>query len=272
MLRQIFVFVTVGAVLAGCRGETGKLSLQGSTTVLPIAQKAAEDFMEENPQAQITVRGGGSGVGITALLEGTIDIANSSRAIKQAELQKAEAKGITPKAWEIAKDGIAVVVHPKNPITQLNLAQLKAIYVGDIKTWDKVAPTGSMRGPIVVLSRDVASGTFEVFNKKVLEGEKLREDALMLASNKAISTTVATTEASIGYIGLGYLSADVKTLQIDGVTPSRETVLSGEYKLARPLYMYTNGEPKGLAKEFLAFVLSSKGQRIVNEQGFISIK
>jgi len=272
MLKHIFTFVTVGAVLAGCRGETGKLSLQGSTTVLPIAQKAAEDFMEENPQAQITVRGGGSGVGITALLEGTIGIAISSRAMKESELQKAEEKGLDPKAWIIAKDGIAIVVHPKNSISELNLAQLKAIYVGDIKTWNEVTSQGSMRGPIVVISRDVASGTFEVFKEKVLEGEKLREDALMLASNKAISTTVATTEASIGYIGFGYLSPEVKALTIDAVAPSRETVLSGEYKLARPLYMYTNGEPKGLAKEFLDFVLGSKGQRIVAEQGFISIK
>ncbi|HID93557.1 MAG TPA: phosphate ABC transporter substrate-binding protein [bacterium (Candidatus Stahlbacteria)] len=271
----IFTIIIIDAILiAGCREKMEKLSIQGSTTVLPIAQKAAEDFMKEHPETQITVRGGGSGVGITALLAGTIDIAISSRAMKETELQEAEARGIKPKAWVIAKDGIAVIVHPRNTVSELSLAQLKAIYLGDIKAWDEVVPKEFTwkSGSIVVISRDVASGTFEIFKEKVLEGEKLREDALMLASNKAVSTTVAKTEGSIGYIGLGYLSSDVKALKIDGIAPLRETVLSGEYKLARPLYMYTNGEPKGLAKQFLAFVLGPKGQRIVNEQGFISIK
>ena len=251
------------------RKKQNQLTLQGSTTVLPIAQSCAEEFMKAHPEANISVRGGGSGVGIAALIDGTVDIANASRAMKTKELKKARAKGVNPVAHVVAKDAIAVVVHPENPVNGLTKSQLKAIYTGAINRWSEV---GGTSGVIVVVSRDVNSGTFEVFNKLALDKQRVRPDALMQASNKAVATIVASTKGAIGYVGLGYLSKKVKTIAIDEVMPSVETAKSGTYPLARPLYMYTNGEPKGLAKEFIDFVLSPKGQKIVKARGFVPVK
>ncbi|RKY66822.1 MAG: phosphate ABC transporter substrate-binding protein [Candidatus Latescibacterota bacterium] len=251
------------------RKKQNQLTLQGSTTVLPIAQSCAEEFMKAHPEANISVRGGGSGVGIAALIDGTVDIANASRAMKTKELKKARAKGVNPVAHVVAKDAIAVVVHPENPVNGLTKSQLKAIYTGAINRWSEV---GGTSGVIVVVSRDVNSGTFEVFNKLALDKQRVRPDALMQASNKAVATIVASTKGAIGYVGLGYLSKKVKPIAIDEVMPSVETAKSGTYPLARPLYMYTNGEPKGLAKEFIDFVLSPKGQKIVKARGFVPVK
>jgi len=261
--------------LAGAKDSLAKrpntLTITGSTTVLPIAQRAAEEFMEYQPKANISVRGGGSGVGIAALIDGTADIADASRPIKTKEIAACRSKGIDPVGTVVAKDGIAVVVHPSNPLKELSLEQLKAIYTGDISKWSDLSENGKPK-PIVVVSRDVASGTFEVFKESVLKGGKTREDALMLASNKAVATTVATTPDAIGYIGLGYLSPDVKAVNMEGVAPTNEAVVSGEYQIARPLFMYTNGEPSGLAKSFIDFIMSEKGQTIVEEVGFVPVK
>jgi len=245
------------------------LVLTGSTTVLPIAQLCAEKFMDQHPDVNISVRGGGSGVGIAALIDGTCDIAMASRPMKTKELKSARGKGINPLATVIAKDGIAIIVHPSNPLSEITLAQLKDIYTGKISNWKDV---GGKPGKIVVISRDVASGTFEVFKKIVLKGAKTRADALMLASNKAVATTVEKTPGAIGYVGLGYISSKVKALAVDGVEPTKETVVSGKYKLARPLYLYTYGKPTGLAKEFIDFVLSPEGQKIVDKIGFVPVK
>ena len=245
------------------------LTLTGSTTVLPIAQLCAEKFMEQHPDVDISVRGGGSGVGIAALIDGTCDIAMASRPMKTKELKSARSKGINPVATVIARDGIAIIVHPSNPLSEITMAQLRDIYTGKISNWKDV---GGKSGRIVVISRDVASGTFEVFKKLVLKGAKTRADALMLASNKAVATTVEKTPGAIGYVGLGYVSSKVKALTVDGVKPTKKAVASGEYKLSRPLYFYTDGKPKGLAKEFIDFVLSPEGQKIVEEAGFVPVK
>ena len=249
--------------------ERRTLVLTGSTTVLPIAQLCAEKFMDQHPDVNISVRGGGSGVGIAALIDGTCDIAMASRPMKTKELKSARGKGINPLATVIAKDGIAIIVHPSNPLSEITLAQLKDIYTGKISNWKDV---GGKPGKIVVISRDVASGTFEVFKKIVLKGAKTRADALMLASNKAVATTVEKTPGAIGYVGLGYISSKVKALAVDGVEPTKETVVSGKYKLARPLYLYTDGKPTGLAKEFIDFVLSPAGQKIVDKIGFVPVQ
>lgn len=245
------------------------LTLTGSTTVLPIAQLCAEEFMKYHPDVNISVRGGGSGVGIAALIDGTCDIANASRPMKTKELKSARGKGIRPVGTVIARDGIAIIVHTSNPLSAITAAQVKAIYTGKISNWKDV---GGKPGRIVVVARDVASGTFEVFKRKALKGAKTRADALMLASNKAVATTVEKTPGAIGYVGLGYISPKVKALTLDGVKPTKKTVVSGEYKFARPLYMYTNGKPKGLAKEFIDFILSPEGQTIVAEAGFVPVK
>lgn len=246
-----------------------KIVITGSTTVLPIAQKAAEEFMGSNKGADISVRGGGSGVGIAALIDGTCDIADASRSIKDAELDKAVANKRHPKAHVVAMDGICVVVNPSNGIDELTKKQVKEIYTGKISNWKQI---GGNDQKIVVVSRDTSSGTFEAFGALVLEGSKVRPDALMQASNQAIAGIVADTPAAIGYIGLGYLTDDVKALDIDGVKASKETVLSGKYPIGRPLFMYTNGSPKGMVKEFIDFIISEEGQKLVEEEGFVGLQ
>ena len=264
-LTAISLFVGTSLLAA----EEKTLTLAGSTTVLPIAQRVAEEFMNLHPDVNISVRGGGSGVGIAALIDGVVDIANASHPMKDEELKLARERGVNPVPTIIANDGIAVIVHPENPIDEISLDQLKAIYTGGISRWSEL---GGTNRPIVVISRDVASGTFEVFKKLVLEGENVRPDAIRLASNKAVAVTVAKTPDAIGYVGLGFLSPEVKPLKVDGVSPTPENVISGKYKIVRPLYMYTNGEPKGLAKEFIQFILSDEGQNLVKELGFIPVR
>jgi len=245
-----------------------KLTIQGSTTVLPIAQAAAEAYMDNNPDADITVRGGGSGTGIAALIDGATDIADASRPMKDKEIKTAREKGVNPVAHVIARDGIAVIVHPDNPINAISLDDLKAVYTGQISRWDKIGGTGT----IVVVSRDAASGTFESFNELALANAKLTDQALMLASNLEVARTVAQTPGAIGYIGLGYLTDEVKAIKVEGIKASDATVRDNTYPLARPLFMYTKGTPKGLAKSFIDFVMSPAGQQIVKETGFVPAK
>lgn len=245
-----------------------KLTIQGSTTVLPIAQYAAEVYMDNNPDADITVRGGGSGTGIAALIDGATDIADASRPMKAKEMKQARENGVNPVAHIVARDGIAVIVHPDNQLNAISSEDLKAIYTGDITRWDKIGG----KGTIVMVSRDAASGTFETFNELALHKAKLTDAALMLASNLEVARTVAQTPGAIGYVGLGYLSDDVKALKVSGVMPSDATVRDESYPLARPLFMYTNGSPQGLAKDFIDFIMSKEGQEIVKEAGFVPVQ
>jgi len=266
MFRKILMLIITGFVLSGFAGP--EIIISGSTTVLPIAQKTAEVFMSKHPDVKITVRGGGSGVGIAALIDKTCDIANSSRPIKDKEIQTAAGKGVNPKANVIAVDGIAIVVHPSNPLDGLTSQQVKDIYTGKISNWSQL---GGPNTKIVVVSRDSASGTFEAFGELALHGEKVRPDALMQASNQAVATTVAQTPGAIGYVGLGYVNSSLKLLSIDGIIPSKQTVLKKQYKYARPLFMYTDGEPKGIIKSYIDFVTGKEGQKIVEEVGFIGL-
>jgi phosphate transport system substrate-binding protein len=249
-------------------GFSQNLVIQGSTTVLPITQAAAESYMEINKDADITVRGGGSGTGIAALIDGATNIAISSRPMKTKEIKQAREKGVNPVETVIALDGIAVIVHKDNQVNEISIADLKKIYTGKMTNWKDLGGKGN----IVAISRDVASGTYEVFNEKVLSGAKLTEGALMLASNLEIVRAVEQTPNAIGYVGIGYISDKVKVLKVNGITPSEESVKNGIYPLARSLYMYTNGAPKGLAKSFIDFILSTEGQKIVSDNGFVPVK
>ncbi|MEA1939950.1 MAG: phosphate ABC transporter substrate-binding protein [Candidatus Caldatribacteriota bacterium] len=246
----------------------GQLVVQGSTTVLPIAQAAAEVFMQNNPQANISVRGGGSGNGIAALIEGTCNIADASRPMKIKEILLCQKKGISPVPHIVAMDGIAVIVHTSNPVQGLNIEEIKDIYIGKITNWKEL---GGKDLKIVVVSRDSASGTFETFSKIALGGKKVKPEALAQASNNTVATIVSTTKGAIGYVGLGYISNTVKALPVNGVIPEQETVVSGKYPISRPLYMYTDGAPQGVAKDFLEFICSEEGQKIVEEQGFVPL-
>lgn len=265
--RLAFFGMLILGLTAPCYAE--KIIVEGSTTVLPIAQKAAEVFMQKNQGADIAVRGGGSGVGIASIIDGTCDIADASRPIKESELEKAASYGRDIKAHVIAMDGIAVVVNPSNKVSALSKKQVADIYTGKISNWSEV---GGDDQKIVVISRDTSSGTFEAFGELVLEKAKVRPDALMQASNQAVASVVARTPGAIGYVGMGFLSGSVKALKIDGVMPSKELVLTGKYSIGRPLFMYTNGSPRGLVKDFLDFVKSSEGQQLVEGEGFIALK
>jgi phosphate transport system substrate-binding protein len=246
-----------------------KIVIAGSTTVLPIAQRSAELYMDVNSDANITVRGGGSGVGIAALIDGRCDIADASRSMKTKELKIARGKGVNPVGNIIATDGIAIVVNKSNPIKNITLEQLRDIYTGKTVNWKEL---GGNDAQIVSISRDYSSGTFEVFKKLVLKGDKVKNDVLMLASNKGVSTTVNQTKGALGYIGLGYISDDLKVLTVNSVYPTKENVSNNNYPIARPLFMYTNGKPKGLIKSFIDFILSDNGKKIVEETGYVPVQ
>jgi len=245
------------------------ITIKGSTTVLPIAQITAEVFMERHPDVKISVQGGGSGIGIAAIIDGTCDIGDSSRSMKEQELSNAVSKGVNPKANLVAMDGLSVIVHPSNKLTGLTKNQVKDIYTGKISDWSAL---GGESQKIVVVSRDSSGGTFESFGEMALDKAKVRSDALMQASNQAVASTVAKTPGAIGYVGLGYLSSQVKALTLNGVMPSAQSVLSNKYTLSRPLFMYTNGASQGVVKDFLDFVLSEEGQKLVEEAGFVGLK
>ncbi|MDO9464890.1 MAG: phosphate ABC transporter substrate-binding protein [bacterium] len=270
ILQGLLGLSILGLMTQGvCAGSNDRLVIQGSTTVLPIAQNCAEVFMQKHPKADISVRGGGSGTGIAGLIDGICDIADSSRPIKSKELTNAVNRKVDPVAHIVAMDGIAVIVHISNPVSKLSLTQLKDIYTGKVSNWNQL---GGENKEIVAISRDVASGTYECFSKLALKKERVRPDALLQASNAAVVSTVKQTKGAIGYVGMGYLSSNVKGLAVEDIQPSIETVQKGTYPISRPLFMYTNGKPKGLAKDFMDFVLSEDGQEIVKKQGFVSLK
>ncbi len=245
------------------------LSVQGSTTVLPITQKAAEDYMKINKDIEISIKGGGSGVGVAGIIDGSCDIGNSSRSIKTKEIMTAKQKGVNPVGNVVARDGMAVVVNPSNPMKEITVSQMKDIYTGKITKWSQL---GGSDEPIVVVSRDTSSGTYEVFAELVLKGAKLRTDSIMTVSNREVAETVKNTKGAIGYVGLAFLSPELKVVTVEGVNPSNETVNNGSYKLARALFMYTNGEPQGKAKDFIDFILSPAGQKIVLDVGYVPVK
>ncbi|HMA60681.1 MAG TPA: phosphate ABC transporter substrate-binding protein, partial [Halanaerobiales bacterium] len=191
-----------------------------------------------------------------------------SRFIKQSEVENAVNNGYYPVPHRVAMDGIAVVINPANPVESLTLDEIKQIYTGEITNWSEL---GGNDEEIVVISRDSSSGTFEVFGEIALQGERLTPNALLQASNGAISSVVSDTEGAIGYVGLGYLDDTLKAVKVNGVAPSNSTVASGEFPIARPLFMFTDGWPEGLTLRFINFVLSQEGQKVVEEQGFVPL-
>jgi phosphate transport system substrate-binding protein len=243
--------------------------IKGSTTVLPIAQAAAEAFMKKRPDINISLSGGGSGDGIKALIDKSTDIANSSRDMKPEEVKLARERGVDPVAHRVAIDAIVPIVHPTNPITDLTIEQLSLIYQGKITNWKEV---GGADKKIVVISRDTSSGTYETWEQKVLHKAKVTPRAQLQASNGAIVQAVSKNKYAVGYIGIGYLNKAVMGLKVAGVQASAQTALSGQYPIARPLFMFTNGQPKGATAEYIKFLLSPEGQKIVKKEGFVPLK
>ena len=269
LLKVMASAALVLSLAAAASADKAKIVMEGSTTVLPIAQAAAEAYMDKNADVNITVRGGGSGVGISSLIDSTCDIGDSSRPIKASEIASALGKGVDPKANVIAMDGICVIVNPANGVSALSKKQVKQIFTGEINDWAQV---GGQGGKIVVVSRDTSSGTYEAFGTLALEGAKVRPDALLQASNQAVASTIGQTASGIGYIGLGYVTSSVKALTLNGVDCSKTTVLNNTYAYSRPLFMYTNGKPQGEIKKFIGWLLSADGQKLVEAQGFVPLK
>ena len=264
-LTAAFMFLSPAGNVVAAGND---ITIKGSTTVLPVAQVAAEEFMDRYQGITISVQGGGSGVGIASLIDKTTDIADSSRRIKGEEITKAKAAGVNPHEIVIALDGIAVIVHPRNKVSALTRAQIKDIYTGKISNWKEV---GGADAKIVTISRDTSSGTYEAFETLAIKKERVRPDALTMASNQAVTQTVAQTPGAIGYVGHGYLTGKVKDVTVDGVKCTRQTIQSGKYPLARELYMFTNGKPSGNIARFIEFVLSKDGQKLVEEEGFVDV-
>ena len=269
-LKGISLFVLFLALcFAADAVSAGNLVIKGSTTVLPIAQKVAEAYMKQHTDVTISISGGGSGNGIKALIDKATDIADSSRFIKSKEVRLAVEKGAYPVPFAVAYDCIIPVVHPGNPVMNLTMAQLKAIYRGKIKNWRKV---GGPDRPIVVISRDTSSGTYEVWHKKVMNKERVFPGALLQASNGAVVQIVSKNKNAIAYIGIGYMNDSVKALTIDRIKGSEETTLNGTYPISRPLYMFTNGWPSGDVLKFIKFVLHpEKGQRYVQDARYVPL-
>ncbi|MCP5097257.1 MAG: phosphate ABC transporter substrate-binding protein [Chloroflexi bacterium] len=296
--HRFFVVVLLGAalvggiVLSGCGGDTAVSSSsseesqraiqnKGSDTLVNLALAWAEAYRIVDSTVSIAVTGGGSGTGIASLINGTVDIANASRRMKDGEVEEAQANGINPIEFTVAIDALAVIVHPDNPVSELTLAQLADIYTGRVSNWKEV---GGFDAPIVLLSRETNSGTHVYFLEEVVRlGDKENEDifapqTLLMPSSVGITSELRRNPNAIGYDGLGYVDHDhekvlalATDVESEYIFPTPATGADGSYPLARGLYMYTAGEPSGVIQEYLEWVMGSAGQEIVISLGFVPL-
>ena len=254
----------------------------GSDTIVNLALAWAEAYQKVKPQVSISVTGGGSGTGITSLINKTVDIANASRQITSDELATAKKGGLDPQEFVIARDAIAVIVNPENPVTHLTLEQLSQIYRGNISNWKEV---GGEDRPIVKLSRETNSGTHVYFLDAVVrlgsstDKTIFARDTLLLPSSEGIIAEVRDNPNAIGYDGMGYVTSEVKVVAVSSlqtpdqyVLPSVATVNDGTYAISRNLYMYTQNQPTGATKDYLDWILSTQAQQIVADLGFVPVK
>jgi len=286
----MIIVLAISNVLPGCDEQatylpeavaTQAIINKGSDTMVNLALAWAEAYTTRHPEVHISVTGGGSGTGIAALINGTVDVTNASRAMKPEEVDKARANGIEPVEHIVAGDAIAVVVNPSNPVSALTIDQLSNIFTGKITRWHKV---GGEDRPIVLLSRESNSGTHIYFLEHVVrKGEENNQslfspDTLLMPSSEGISIEIRQNPNAIGYDGLGYVTPDQKTIKVARnagepyVPPSIETVKDGSYPIARVLYMYTSGQPTGIIREYLDWITSAEGQEIVEELGFVPLQ
>ncbi|MCL5282482.1 MAG: phosphate ABC transporter substrate-binding protein [Planctomycetes bacterium] len=282
---QIFLIITLACIaLSGC-GESiepnepqGFIQTKGSDTMVNAVQMVAEEFMKEYPHIFVAVTGGGSGVGIASLINKTCDVASASREIKPKEIEMALKRGVNPKEFVVAYDGVAVIVNKNNPINELTIDDLHRIFTGKTTNWKEF---GGKDMPIVTLSREVSSGTHMYIKEEVIQlgGKDSKAEfspgTLLLTSSQAIVEEVTGNEAAIGYLGMGYLSDRTKALRIGRgqgfYAPDVEDVLKKTYPLSRPLFMYTNGEPQGITRLLIDFIVGPTGQRQFKEAGFVPV-
>ncbi len=282
MIKKIYLAAALSAAAliglsAGCRKgeEADTIQVKGSDTLLMLSQRWAEAFMDENPEAVVQVTGGGSGVGIKALVEGTTDVANASRPIKGEERKEAQAKGVVVNEIAVAVDGVCFIVHPSNPLTELTVSQLGDIYRGRTKDWGALGGSGK----IMCYGRQSTSGTYDFVKEHVLNKDDYRSDIQEMQGNSLLCNEVAEDANGIAYVGYGYARKrdDVKVLAVKkndaspAIKPSNETVGSMEYPISRYLFCYTDGKPEGVTKAFLAFALSDEGQKVVEEVEYVAL-
>jgi phosphate transport system substrate-binding protein len=255
-------------------GQKQTIKISGSTTVLPIVQKAADQYMASHPDADIQVSGGGSGVGIQAIGAKTVDIGMSSREVTKAEMAKYPTFVVTT----VAQDGIAVIVNPANEIRFITIDQVRDIYLGKITKWTQItgANVPNTNNQIVIIGRDSASGTRAYFDEFVLLKATPTKTMLEKNSNGAVLQTVAQTPGSIGYVSIGFVTEDVKALPIwynfdKIVAPTLSNVKTKTYPISRDLYVITNGQPTGLTGDFIKYILSPEGQKIVADEGYVTL-
>lgn len=272
MNRKPFIFLAIATLFFNSVAQAQRI--KGSDTLLPLTQELAEEYLAEHPEAEIIVTGGGSGVGIAALMENTTDIAMASRSIKFGEKMKFAEEGLKATEVTVAYDALAVVVHPSNPVARLTREQLEAIFRGKITNWKEV---GGEERKIVVYSRETSSGTYEFFKESVLENKNYMSSILSMPATGAIIQSVRQTKGAIGYIGLAYLNRYVKALAVsyDGgmhyAEPSVENAINGSYPIVRPLYYYYDSRKEAEVSPFISYVISPKGQESVLEQGFVPV-
>jgi phosphate transport system substrate-binding protein len=246
-----------------------------------LALAWSEQYQKERPEVSILVSGGGSGTGIASLINGTVDLANASRTIKDEEIEEAEKNGKSPLEFVVARDAIAIIVNPENPLNQLTLQQVSDIYSGKFTNWSQL---GGDDRPIVRVSRETNSGTHVYFLEQVLRlGDKenktlFAQDTLLLPSSQGITAEVSLNPNAIGYDGLGYVTPEVKVIAVavdsqnPYVLPSAVTVNQGNYPIARDLYVYTDGQPNSVIQGYIDWIVSAKGQAIVLDNGFVPIE
>lgn len=269
--------ILAAALICGFVGMFGtanakdeKIVIDGSTTVGPIAKAFAEHYMKKNRNVNITVSESGSGNGAKSLINNACDIADMSRFMKDKEFKAAVEKGIFPVAHVVAMDGLPILVHPSNPVKNLTIKQIHDIYTGEITNWSQV---GGPNKPIVVVSRDTNSGTYETFEKLVMSKAKIVKTAEYVGSNGAVRERVQSTPLAIGYAGLGFVDRTVKAVTVNNIPATEATVTSGVYPIARPLFMVTNGYPKlgTPVHQFVTIHLSKEGQEIIKQIGFVPV-
>lgn len=251
------------------------LQVKGSDTIVNLGQRWAESFMEKHSEANVAVTGGGSGTGVAALINGTADIAMASRAMRDKEIKQAKDNNIEAKEFVVGRDGIAVVVSNDNPVSELSMSDLKKIFTGEVTNWKEF---GGNDADITIYSRDSSSGTFVFFQELVLDEEEYAKHAMLMPSTVGIVEGIKQDVNGIGYIGLGYLTDEIKAVGVKkddaskGVLPSLKTVNDDTYPISRPLFFYVAGEPKGVVAMFMEFIMSTEGQAIVEDLGFIPVK
>lgn len=279
-LSVVFLIAAMASSVA-CATYASGLKIAGSTTVLPLSQVWAEEYMAKHSSVSISVSGGGTGVGISSLLNGSCDIANASRPAKTKEIDIAKTRNAALVATKLARDGMAIIVNSSNNVKNVTMAQLADVYSGKIRRWKQLG--GHSDKDIVLVGRDSASGTYGFFQDEVLGGKPFAKDALALASNKSVEQAVVQSQEAIGYVGLAYAkeAADagkVRILSISpkasdaGILPTEKTVMNGTYPLFRFLLAYTIGKPKGAAADFLKWCTGSEGQAMVKDTGYLPLK